>query len=260
MSSTKGTHISKTSITRIIKDIRDLKKNPLIDHGIYYQHDSDDMLTGRALIIGPTDTPYSYGAYFFKIKMPANYPHEPPKFSFYTNDGKTRMHPNLYKNKKVCLDILNTWYGQAWTGCQSLSSVLLTICSILTKNPLEHEPGCGKNHRDYYSYSEIVRYNNIRLSIIDIIKRKDIKDEFSELWQHAAKNILDNAENIKDYIKSSHEKYLEMIDKYPILSCRKSSLVHTGIYQNELKINYSKCSSDFDALLIYLNDEIKKEN
>ena len=105
------------------------------------------MLTGRALISGPSDTPYAYGAYFFKIKMPTNYPHEPPKFSFYTNDGKIRMHPNLYKNRKVCLDILNTWYGEAWTGCQSLTSVLLTICSILTKEPLTHEPGCDKRHR-----------------------------------------------------------------------------------------------------------------
>ena len=64
----KGTYISKTTITRIIKDVRELRKNPLASHGIYYQHDQDDMLTGRALIIGPTDTPYSYGAYFLKLK------------------------------------------------------------------------------------------------------------------------------------------------------------------------------------------------
>ena len=53
----KDTYISKTAITRIIKDVRQLRKNPLASHGIYYQHDQDDMLTGRALIIGPSDTP-----------------------------------------------------------------------------------------------------------------------------------------------------------------------------------------------------------
>lgn len=258
MSSKKDTHISRTTITRIIKDVRDLKKNPLTSHGIYYQHDTEDMLSGRALIIGPSDTPYAYGAYFFKIKIPTNYPHEPPKFSFYTNDGKIRMHPNLYKNRKVCLDILNTWYGQAWTGCQSLSSVLLTICSILTKNPLHHEPGCNEKHRDYHHYNEIVRYNNIRLSIIDILNRKDIKDEFSNLWLDAANNILNNVENINDYITHCKELFTENDEKYNLSD--KNKYLYTGIYQNTIKINYSACQKDFDKLIIYLNDEVKKEN
>lgn len=258
MSSKKDTHITKTTITRIIKDVKDLRKNPLTSHGIFYQHDTDDMLTGRALILGPTDTPYAYGAYFFKIKLPVNYPHEPPKFSFYTNDGKIRMHPNLYKNRKVCLDILNTWYGQAWTGCQSISSVLLTICSILTKNPLNHEPGCGKEHRDYNNYNEVIRYNNIRLSILDILKRKDIKDEFPNLWLDAANNVINNVENIKDYITLSQEIFSENNDKYNMTS--NNGDIYTCIYSNQIKVNYSSCLTDFNNLVIYLNDEVKKEN
>ena len=240
----KSTYISKTTITRIIKDVRELRKNPLASHGIYYQHDQDDMLTGRALIIGPTDTPYSYGAYFFKIKMPTNYPHEPPKFSFYTNDGNIRMHPNLYKNKKVCLDILNTWYGEAWTGCQSLSSVLLTICSILTKDPLTHEPGCDQRHKDFYSYSEIIRYNNIRLSIIDILNKDVIKEDFQHLRNIAIEHILKNVENIITYINTSKEKYFEIKDKYPHLFT--SNTAHSGIYCMSTKINYDKCLIDFN--------------
>ena len=31
----KDTYISKTAITRIIKDVRQLEKNPLASHGIY---------------------------------------------------------------------------------------------------------------------------------------------------------------------------------------------------------------------------------
>ena len=243
----KDTYISKTAITRIIKDVRQLRKNPLASHGIYYQHDQDDMLTGRALIIGPSDTPYAYGAYFFKIKMPTNYPHEPPKFSFYTNDGKIRMHPNLYKNRKVCLDILNTWYGEAWTGCQSLTSVLLTICSILTKEPLTHEPGCDKRHKDFYSYNEIVRYNNVRLSIIDIIIRKDILDEFGSLCDIAKDNILKNTENILSHIDNCNEKYHEIKDKYPHI-CTNDRLF-SSIYSLTTDVNYKNCKEDFNSLV-----------
>ena len=176
--------------------------------------------------------------------MPTNYPHEPPKFSFYTNDGNIRMHPNLYKNKKVCLDILNTWYGEAWTGCQSLSSVLLTICSILTKDPLTHEPGCDQRHKDFYSYSEIIRYNNIRLSIIDILNKDIIKEDFQHLRNIAIENILKNVENINTYIHTSKEKYFEIKDKYPHLF--SGNTAHSGIYCMSTKINYDKCLTDFN--------------
>jgi len=249
----KETYISKTAITRIIKDIKELRKNPLSSHGIYYQHDQDDMLTGRALIIGPSDTPYSHGFYFFKINLPTDYPHKPPKFSFYTNDGNVRMHPNLYKNKKVCLDILNTWYGEAWTGCQTLSSVLLTICSILTKEPLRHEPGCNERHRDFYSYNEIVRFNNIRLSIINILKNDFIKGEFSQLWDIASHHILSNVEKIHSHITTSKEKYHEIKDKYPHLFSKNTP--NTGIYSMSVNIDYNKCITDFNNLVDSLNSK-----
>ena len=45
--------ISKESVKRLIKDVKQLKIDPLHDQGIYYKHDEDDMLKGHALIIGP---------------------------------------------------------------------------------------------------------------------------------------------------------------------------------------------------------------
>ena len=257
-SSKKDTFISRTSIARIIKDVKELRKNPLSSHGIYYQHDQDDMLTGRALIIGPSDTPYSYGMYFFKIKLPTNYPHEPPKFSFYTNDGNIRMHPNLYKNKKVCLDILNTWYGEAWTGCQSLSSLLLTIGSILTKEPLRHEPGCDERHKDFFAYTELIRFNNFKIAINEIMQRKDIMEEFSDLHIIAKKYIIDNMENIISSIDTANEKYFLFKDKYPH-ACRDHT-ISSGIYQMKSLINYKKCKSDFHNLVEHFNNDYKKEN
>ena len=70
--------ISKESIKRLIKDVKQLKLEPLHDQGIYYKHDEDDMLKGHALIIGPKDTPYQNGFYFFELKFPVDYPFSPP--------------------------------------------------------------------------------------------------------------------------------------------------------------------------------------
>mgnify|MGYP001397297534 CR=1 FL=1 len=117
---------------RLLKDIRNIHcDKTLKDNGIYYIHSTSEMARGYALIIGPEDTPYQHGAYLFEITFPENYPHSPPKFKYLTNDGKTRYHPNLYTNGKVCLSILNTWKGDQWTSSITLSHILLNILSIL---------------------------------------------------------------------------------------------------------------------------------
>jgi ubiquitin-protein ligase len=66
--------ITKESISRLIRDVRDIKNNHLNENNIYYEHDNEDMLKGYALIVGPKDTPYFGGYYFFEFIFPNNYP------------------------------------------------------------------------------------------------------------------------------------------------------------------------------------------
>ena len=162
--------VKKDALRRIISDIKEIKKNPLTAHGIYYEHDDTDILKGRALIIGPADTPYADGFYFFTFQFPANYPHAPPKVEFCTGDGFTRFNPNLYRTGKVCLSILNTWKGEQWSGCQTISSVLLALCTVLNDEPLLNEPGITKTHRDYEGYNEIIKYKNIEVAIFGMLQ------------------------------------------------------------------------------------------
>lgn len=56
--------ISKETIHRLLKDVKQIIKNPLTENGIYYIHHDEDMLKGYALIVGPDDTPYFAGNYF----------------------------------------------------------------------------------------------------------------------------------------------------------------------------------------------------
>ena len=123
------TNISKETINRLLKDVRHIIRNPLTDNGIYYAHDDSDVLKGSALIIGPADTPYFGGNYFFEIEYPADYPHSPPKVKYCTNGNNVRFNPNLYVCGKVCVSLLNTWRGDQWTSCQSISTMLLTLCT-----------------------------------------------------------------------------------------------------------------------------------
>ena len=103
--------ITSTTVKRMISDIKEITLNPLSKEGIYYKHHEQNMLKGYALIIGPPDTPYAFGNFLFKFNFPYNYPYSPPIVTYHTNDGQTRFNPNLYKNSKVCISLLNTWKG-----------------------------------------------------------------------------------------------------------------------------------------------------
>ena len=151
----------RDSIKRIILDLKDIDKDPIPN--IYYFPDEDNIMKGKALIIGPENTPYQYGYYMFDFEFTKNYPYQPPRVTFLTYDGKTRFNPNLYKSGKVCLSILNTWSGEQWSSCQSLRSVLITLQITLNETPLLNEPGFSnkKHSEEIKLYNTIIHYQNL---------------------------------------------------------------------------------------------------
>ena len=70
--------ISSTTAKRLIRDVKNILKEPLTEHGIYYSHSQDDILKGYALIIGPKDTVYEDGCYLFEFNFTTSYPFSPP--------------------------------------------------------------------------------------------------------------------------------------------------------------------------------------
>jgi ubiquitin-protein ligase len=200
--------LSKDCVKRLIKDIKDIKKSPLIDHGIYYIHSEDDILCAYALIIGPKNTPYENGYYLFDIKYPHNYPHSPPIFKFITNDGTTRFNPNLYTSGKVCLSILNTWSGEQWSACQSITSILLALCTIFNDKPLLNEPGIGILHHDFNNYNNIIFFKNYEFAICSILEKKVFGPNFTFfdniIQEHFINNYDNNINSINEHIKQNY--------------------------------------------------------
>lgn len=143
-------HYAKTSAGKVTKDwvkaIQSewdlLQKN--LPESIYVRvyEDRTDLL--RAAIVGPAGTPYHDGLFFFDVRFPCEYPKCPPKV--YYHSGGLRLNPNLYESGKVCLSLLNTWWGK---GCEkwgkSSSSMLQVLVSIqglvLNDRPYFNEPG-----------------------------------------------------------------------------------------------------------------------
>ena len=218
-------NVSNETIKRLLTDIKEIMKSPLTAHGIYYEHNETDMLKGQALIIGPKDTPYEDGFYLFEFLFPTNYPYSPPKITYCTNDGVTRFNPNFYKCGKVCLSILNTWRGEQWSSCQSISTVLLALCTTLNEQPLLNEPGITENSEDLPKYNAIIRYKNIEIATLNMLQNEWIGTQFPVFLPI-----------MKAHFLSSYGKIIEFIDKE--IAKNKSICIKTNIYLMYVVIDY----------------------
>jgi len=118
------------STRRIIKEIQDLKKDA--PENCSAGPRGENIYLWDAVIMGPSDTPYSGGVFNLEIYFPSDYPFKPPKVVFTTRI----YHPNISGQGAICLDILK----DQWSPALTVSKVLLSICSLLSdpnpKDPL----------------------------------------------------------------------------------------------------------------------------
>lgn len=227
--------LSKEFIQRLIKDVKYLKQNPLVSNGIHYLHDEDNLMIGYALIIGPKNTVYENGFYFFKFNFTPNYPHEPPKVKFITNGQHVRFNPNLYTDGKVCISILNTWTGEQWSSCQTISSILLTLCSLFNENPLLNEPNIDNDTPDIPFYNTLLKHANINIAICDII------NESSHLHKNSQSSFISLFRNI--YLEHFLNNYQDILNQLHnmIKNCKhksKKDNIRISIYDYYNTISY----------------------
>ncbi len=232
MSSSCDEVVTPETVKRISRDIRNIMKNPLHDNGIYYEHNMENIFKGYAMIIGPKDTPYQDGFFFFEFNFPSDYPHSPPKLRFLSNGDNIRFNPNLYRDGKVCISLLNTWRGDQWTSCQSISTVLLTLCTVLNETPLLNEPGINSSNPEIELYNTIISYKNIDVCILKMIE--NIKNDslpysmFKDVcFNHFKENrdrIINNVTNIELYANEINKR-------------NTRGDISTNIYKMSVKIN-----------------------
>jgi len=225
--------VSKEALRRIISDVSAIVKHPLHDNGIYYEHDTENVLKGYILIIPQNEeTPYYCGNYLFSIEFPSNHPYSPPKVTYLTNNGNTRFHPNLYRSGKVCLSLLNTWKGEQWTSCNTLSSVLLNLTTLFTTEPFLHEPGITKNHESFDDYTTLISYENYKTAIYDVLTTSKYLNSMSNAAEPFAKIIQTEFKKNKDVII---EKIKEKIDT----ACN-TIYIEIPFYKMKSNIDYNK--------------------
>jgi len=85
----------------------------------------------HGIILGPDDSPWEGGIFKLHFKIPDDYPNSPPEVKFLSR----MFHPNIYKNGKICLDILQN----QWTAMYDIASILTSL-QVLLNNPNTGSP------------------------------------------------------------------------------------------------------------------------
>jgi len=81
---------------------------------------------------------YMNQVFRLKFKFNANYPIEPPEVTFLKLANRPiPMHPHVYSNGFICLDLLGQ---QGWSPVQNVQSVCMSIQSMLTGNTKNERP------------------------------------------------------------------------------------------------------------------------
>ena len=175
--------MNQNKILRLIGEFSNLQNSLPVEftNSIFVRVDKDNIDHMTAIIFGSKDTPYSGGAFTFDIQFGSNYPQQPPHVAITsTGHGTVRFNPNLYSTGKVCLSLLGTWrgtQGENWNPQISTAyQVLISIQSIIMSDLVyfnepgyERELGTQEGNELNEGYSNIVRYNNIRVCMIDAI-------------------------------------------------------------------------------------------
>lgn len=220
------------TVLRIVQDVYDFNKNK--PDGIYLYVDKNNLMKQYALIIGPNDTPYFGGFFFFEINYPNDYPKNSPHVTLLTTEKNVRFNPNLYECGKVCLSILGTWSGPSWTPVMNIRLVLDSIRSLMGPFPIQNEPGYDNTKPDDIAsieYNQYLIYHTYRLAIIDVINNKFNK--VSSLFEKEIKEEFNkNKSKLNDDLLSYNEIYGKTKVESRVYFMKKTTLDFTQLKTN----------------------------
>jgi ubiquitin-conjugating enzyme E2 G1 len=147
--------MSNLAIKRLTREYEIINKSNYCEFTV--EISDTNILVWNVIVFGPQDTIYENGMFRAILTFPKEYPNKPPVMQFITKI----IHPNIYKDGKVCISILHEGkdeynYEQAserWNPSQGVSSILLSVISMLA-DPNDESPAnidAAKLYRENYN-------------------------------------------------------------------------------------------------------------
>lgn len=108
------------AVKRMAQELKYINEFP--DDGVLLQP-MNNLFRWRAVIVGPSNSPYENGQFVLDILISNEYPFYPPKFRMLT----PIFHPNITSNGKICIDVLDN----NWNPFYTIRSICLSLQYIL---------------------------------------------------------------------------------------------------------------------------------
>ena len=143
------------------------------------------------------------------------------------------------------MSLLNTWRGEQWTSCQSISTVLLTLCTLLCNEPLLNEPGVTSSHCDITPYNEIIQFANLDIAVCDIITKKNgiYLPFFDNFYPF-----------IKENFGKNYQKMVEFAENKLVTDYKESKILKTSYYSMCVNVNYKKIIEKLGAAKLFIEN------
>ena len=119
-----------------------------------------DFLHWKGCMLGPKNTPYSGGLFFFEIKLDSNYPYSAPIIQMRT----PIYHPNIDpRSGHICIHLLHHW-----NNAYNISTLILAVFDLLAHPneynayvPYKKDPEKAKEFTyKYATQSQEIDWNN----------------------------------------------------------------------------------------------------
>jgi ubiquitin-conjugating enzyme E2 D/E len=123
---------------RIIEEFNNINRNPISNCGITVGlKNVNDYRIWKVTLLGPKDTSYKGGFFFFQVEFPEDYPLKPPKVYFLTPIYHLNVNPRAPRSSEdiplghISLSTLSWWKPE-----YTMKEVFINIFALLYKaNP-----------------------------------------------------------------------------------------------------------------------------
>lgn len=134
--------LGRVAVKRLQKELAEWQNNPPSGFKL---HPTDDLQRWVIEFTGAAGTFYEGERFQLQIEFPEKYPLDSPQVVF---AGSPPLHPHIYSNGHICLDILY----DSWSPAMTVNSVCISILSMLSSAAVKERPvdndryvkNCGK--------------------------------------------------------------------------------------------------------------------